>query len=159
MFAVPGRALRARMYSRSHSRVVAAILITAVAGWAMTSAVFSASTPLFNNMGTPRTSNASDTANNTTWLAYRFQPTASGTANLISVEAECTSNGVVCQPGSSGTMSIYTDFFGHPGIAMATTGTFNTPLSAPATGNCLVMPSAPALLEPGTTWTTKVGIG
>lgn len=157
MFAVPDRARRVRTYPRRLSRLVAALLITVVAGWAMTAAVSSASTTLFNNMGTPRTSNASDTANKTTWLAYRFHPTASGTANLISVQAECTSNGVACLPGSSGTMSIYTDFFGHPFASIATTGAFNPPLSAPVSGNCLVVPSPPTLTKGVTYWAVMKG--
>ena len=100
---------------------------------------------LFNNFPD---SISTDVANDTTWIATPFVPTVSGTAKLVSVFTQCTSDGNNCYPGLA-TVSIFSDSNGQPGSAIETSGTYQPGRDAPTKADCLVMPS-PVALTAGT---------
>jgi len=139
---------------RALSAAVMGLALAAAVPWA---ALATATLPLYSNMNIGRTSIVSDAANTSQWLAYRFVPTNGGTANLLSVEAQCTtSDGTHCQAGNA-TMSIYSDSSGQPGTLLATSDQFAPPVYAPAAGNCLVLPSPPTLTSGTAYWAVMKG--
>ena len=119
----------------------------------------SAATTLFSNMpGAPTVAGGinAESVSNTSFLAFRFVPSASGTADWISVYSQCTSNGASCIGSGAGTLQLYTDAGGHPGSTVSSQAPFQSHAVSGAP-DCASLGTGPALAQGTTYWAVMRG--
>jgi hypothetical protein len=109
-------------------------------------------TTLFSNItGQPTVSSGTsgESFASNFWVAKKFSPTTTGTANLISFWVQCFSGGT-CNPinstgSTNGTIEIYSDSSGHPGTSLGPAATFAAPPANGGNPDCAVTSSSPTI--------------
>lgn len=143
--------------------VLATVVVCAAAGLSgvvgVPPAQASTAQTLFSNMpGAPTVAGGinAESVTNTSFLAFRFVASASGTADWISVYSQCTSNGASCLGSGAGTLQLYTDGGGHPGSTISSQAPFQSHAVSGAP-DCASLGTGPALAQGTTYWAVMRG--
>jgi len=129
---------------------VAIGVVVAAAAVSCTAPAAASATTLFSNITGPPTvpsGTSGESFASNFWVAKKFSPTTTGTANLISFWVQCFSGGT-CTPNggsTSGTIQLYTDNNGVPGTALGQPATFSAPPFNGGTPDCVVTSSSPTI--------------